>query len=164
MRMSNSFFRASPQGSRREDGAAPRRRERGQSLVEIALSMVFLIWLIAAIIDLGSALFTWIALRDAAQEGAIYGSLNPTDGAGIRLRVVTASNRPLDLAQAYTDGTLAISTAISNDNGLACTGTGDGITVALVYQYTPVIPMVSAIWSTIPIHATVTDTVLLPDC
>jgi Flp pilus assembly protein TadG len=138
------------------------RRERGQSLVEIAISMLFLIWLIAAIIDLGSALFTWISLRDAAQEGALYGSLNPTDSSGIRRRVITASNRPVDLAEAFngTPQTLTITPTYTGTP--PCTG--DSITVALVYQYTPIIAFVSAIWPTIPIHATVTDTVLLPAC
>lgn len=153
-------FRSSTRGTAATAGSAKQRRsERGQSLVEIALSMVFLIWLIAAIIDLGSALFTWIALRDAAQEGALYGSVNPADTPGIKLRVITASNRPLDLSRAYADGTLTIQKTIG---GPVCTGSA--VTVALVYQYTPVIPMVSAIWSTIPIHATVTDTILLPAC
>ena len=99
-------------------GSTSRRSERGQSLVEIALSMLFLIWLISAIIDLGSALFSWIALRDAAQEGALYGSVNPIDTPGIRMRVVTASNRPIDLAQAFADGTLTITKTIT---GNACT-------------------------------------------
>jgi len=135
------------------------RSERGQSLVEIALAMVFLIWLIAAVIDMGSALFTWIAMRDAAQEGALYGSLNPLDSNGIKVRVITSSNRPLDLSQAYNDGTLAINPTVS---GAACTG--GAIEVMVRYQYSPIIPMVSAIWPTIPIRATVTDTILLPTC
>jgi len=155
--MEMKLFR--PRPPRRREVAGQNPRELGQSLVEMALAMIFLVWLIAVIIDMGSALFTWIALRDAAQEGALYGSINPTDTANIKVRVVTSSDRPLDLAQAYSDGTLEINPTIS---GGACTG--GGITVMVRYQYTPIIPLVSAIWPTIPIRATVTDTILLPEC
>jgi len=126
--------------------------------------MVFLIWLIAAIIDMGSALFTWIALRDAAQEGALYGSIHPSDSNGIKVRVVTASNRPLNLRQAYTNGTLNIDPTLTVNSGTGTVCTGGAVKVAVSYRYTPIIPMVSAIWPTIPIRATVTDTILLPEC
>jgi Flp pilus assembly protein TadG len=137
------------------------RSERGQSLVEMALALLFLVWLIAAIIDLGTGLFTWIQLRDAAQEGALYGSVNPADTPGIKTRVITASNRPVDRPEAYTDGTLTVDVGPVN-HASACTG--DHITVSLAYEYTPLIPLVNAIYPTITVHATVTDTVLLPEC
>jgi Flp pilus assembly protein TadG len=155
--MAMQHLRPGPTQRVRAGGHNP--SERGQSLVEMALAMIFLVWLIAVIIDMGSALFTWIALRDAAQEGALYGSVNPTDTPTIKLRVVTSSDRPLDLVQAYEDGTLEINPTIG---GSACTG--GAITVMVRYQYTPIIPLVSAIWPTIPIRATVTDTILLPEC
>jgi len=50
--------------------------ERGQSLVEIALSITFLTMLVAGVVDLGRAFFTYIALRDAAQEGAAFASIS----------------------------------------------------------------------------------------
>lgn len=53
--------------------------QRGQSLVELALSLVFLIFLVAGIIDIGRAILTLIAMRDAVQEGVIYGSLHPLE-------------------------------------------------------------------------------------
>ncbi|MFC1879838.1 TadE/TadG family type IV pilus assembly protein, partial [Chloroflexota bacterium] len=55
----------------------------GQSLVEFAVALVFLLLLIAGIVDVSRALFTYMALRDAAQEGALYGSTNPLDTGGI---------------------------------------------------------------------------------
>jgi hypothetical protein len=33
--------------------------------------------LLAGTVELGQALFTWLAMRDAAQEGAYYGSISP---------------------------------------------------------------------------------------
>jgi hypothetical protein len=62
---------------------AGRPSERGQSLVELAVSVVFMVTLLAGIIDLGMAFINFIAMRDAAQEGAVYGSVNPTECAKI---------------------------------------------------------------------------------
>jgi Flp pilus assembly protein TadG len=51
--------------------------ERGQSLVELTLTFMILLVLLGGVLDLGRALFTFVALRDAAQEGAVYGSIQP---------------------------------------------------------------------------------------
>ncbi len=51
--------------------------ESGQSLVELALVLLFLIILTAGIVDLGRVLFYYVTLRDAAQEGAVYGAIYP---------------------------------------------------------------------------------------
>ena len=56
--------------------------ERGQSLSELALFLTFLFILLAGVVDLGRAFFTYITLRDAAQEGALYASYKPTDCGG----------------------------------------------------------------------------------
>ena len=39
------------------------------------MSMLFLTLLVAGVIDIGRAFFTYIALRDAAQEGAAFASI-----------------------------------------------------------------------------------------
>jgi Flp pilus assembly protein TadG len=44
--------------------------ERGQSLVEFSISLVIILWLLAGAVEFGIALFQYIQLRDAAQEGA----------------------------------------------------------------------------------------------
>jgi hypothetical protein len=75
-------------------------RDKGQSLVEFAFSMVILLILISGIADLGRAFFTYMALHDAAQEGAIYGSLNPEDTSGIIQRVRQTSQQPVNLMDA----------------------------------------------------------------
>ncbi len=53
--------------------------EKGQSLIELAISMIILLILLAGIVDLGRALFTRFTLMDAAEEGIIYGIGFPTD-------------------------------------------------------------------------------------
>ena len=66
--------------------------EHGQSMMEFAFGLVFLFVLISGIADGGRALFTYMTLRDAAQEGALYGSTNPTDTEKIVERVCNSSN------------------------------------------------------------------------
>ena len=50
-------------------------RQRGQSLVEMGLFLMVLLWLLAAAVDFGIGFFSYVAIRDAAQEGALYGSI-----------------------------------------------------------------------------------------
>lgn len=51
--------------------------EKGQSLVELAIGLVVLLWLLSGIFDVGRAIFTKFALQDAAEEGIIYGIMYP---------------------------------------------------------------------------------------
>lgn len=71
-----------------------RQRDRigGQALAEFALVLPLLLLLLMGLIDLGRITFTYIALEDAAQEGAIYAAHEPTDESAIIDRVKTSSN------------------------------------------------------------------------
>jgi hypothetical protein len=71
--------------------------ERGQSFVELAISIVFLLTLLAALIDLGWAFYTLIALRDAAQEAAVYASMCPHHPDLIIDRLEKSASAPLDM-------------------------------------------------------------------
>jgi Flp pilus assembly protein TadG len=51
--------------------------QRGQSLVEMALMMVVLLLIMAGVLDFGRMYFTYLALQNAAGEGASYGAINP---------------------------------------------------------------------------------------
>ena len=51
--------------------------EKGQSLVELALTSLIILTLLAGAGDFGMAFFSYVAIRDAAQEGALYGSIYP---------------------------------------------------------------------------------------
>jgi len=57
------------------------KNEKGQSLVEVALAMPLLIIIMMGILDLGRAYLTYIALSDAAAEGAAYAAIHPSDQA-----------------------------------------------------------------------------------
>jgi len=60
--------------------------ERGQSLVELAVSLPVILLLLIGTLDFGMAIFSYAILRDAAQEGAFYGSFNPANKAEIENR------------------------------------------------------------------------------
>jgi Flp pilus assembly protein TadG len=59
------------------------REDRGSALVELALIFPLLLLLIAGAVDFGSLIYSNIEVSDAAQAGALYGTLNPTDVIGI---------------------------------------------------------------------------------
>lgn len=73
--------RAADAGSRRSRGPAwprGRRRDKGQSLVEFALTLPLLLILVFGIIDFGNGLRAYIALTNGVREGARYGAIgNP---------------------------------------------------------------------------------------
>ena len=135
------------------------RFEKGQGLVEFAFVATILMVLVVGLIDLGRALFTFMALRDAAQEGATYGSIYPGESAAIELRTRDTSKRPVDLTN-----TSLVDVQI-NLLGPACAGTG--IEVEVIYpEFQLTTPLLSSILGsdTIPIKAKVTDTILTPPC
>ncbi len=53
------------------------KKQRGQSLVELGLTMMVMLWLLSGAVDFGLGFFAYVAIRDAAQEGALFGSINP---------------------------------------------------------------------------------------
>lgn len=137
--------------------------ERGQSLVELSISILILLTLLAGAVEFGIAFFQFVQLRDAAQEGALFGSLNPTLLTGtssdsVELRVRRSSSSPINL-----EDTTAV-TVTSVIIGSACEG--NGIKVDVSYNHKIFMPFVPQILgtTTIPLNASVTDTILSPVC
>ncbi len=54
-----------------------RRRSRGQSLVEFAIIVPMILVLLGIIADSGRLFFSYVAITNAAREGAIFGSSSP---------------------------------------------------------------------------------------
>lgn len=143
---------------KRGDPAKVQRGERGQSLVELALSLTVILLLLAGAVDFSMAYFSFSAMQDAAQEGALYGSVNPNDEDGIITRVRSASSNPVDLAD-----TTLVDVFVTVDEG-ACEG--DDVKVEVIYDYPVSMPFIGAIIGSqqITLNASVTDTVLQPAC
>ena len=138
--------------------------EKGQSLVEFAISLTFMLILLAGAVYFGIGLFYYVAMRDAAQEGALYGSMNPTDAGGIQTRVADAAGPGL-IRDLYDAGLLNVSVTYT---GAACEG--NGITVTLQHDYSLTwLPLGAFIepfigHDYIRLRAAVTDTILTPPC
>lgn len=52
--------------------------ERGQALVEAGLVFILVLLMLGGLVEFGWAYFHYLALQDAAGEGAAYGSMFPT--------------------------------------------------------------------------------------
>jgi Flp pilus assembly protein TadG len=51
--------------------------ESGQSLIEVAIGMIVLMIIFSGLVDFGRAYFAYIAIEDAANEGATFLSIRP---------------------------------------------------------------------------------------
>jgi Flp pilus assembly protein TadG len=164
------------------------KKERGQSLVEFTMSITFLVLLVAGVVDLGRAFFTYIALRDAAQEGAAYASIariypiQPMMCTEIMNRARSTSNtQVVDLGETdisinyydfwdvnlitpYACGSLNPDTS-ALDRTHTCFGTH--VVVRVTYPDFPLAtPFLGTLIGsqTVPISAWIEDTVLTPEC
>lgn len=141
-------------------------RERGQSLVELGVSLVILLYLLSGAAEFGVLFFQFVQLRDAAQEGALYGSMNPPLSAGdvtriaaIESRARNASTSPINL---ITDPGVGINVVVTD--GQYCEGGSLQITVTYPHHiFMPFMPQLLG-RNQIDLSAEVTDTILTPVC
>jgi Flp pilus assembly protein TadG len=146
--------------------------QRGQSLVELSISLVLLLILLSGAVEFGIAFFQFVQLQDAAQEGALYGSMNPSDCSNVLLRTQGASNSPVDLT---TDPGVTIEITIvdsATSTEYDCNDAGadnfdcenNGLRVDVTYQHKIFMPFLAQILNNnyLKLHASVTDTILSP--
>ena len=137
------------------------KREKGQSLIELAVGMVVLLTLLAGIVDLGRLLFFYIALRDAAQEGAVVGQLNPRDCNAIKARVDdylgVTSGAGYNVAVNVAHRTCVYSSTVPENS---CAGNDIDITVSAPFSF--MMPFMGG--QQITLEATINGTVLRPAC
>lgn len=126
------------------------RNEKGQSIVEMALLFPLLMLLLMGLLDLGRAYYVIVALRDAAEEGAIYASIQPEDITGIQERAadVTGELVPVE------PGDVSVN-APSLDPGQA-------ITVTVLHDYAFYMPLVEPFLPEegITLHGTATHAII----
>ena len=134
--------------------------------MEFAVSAMIILMLLVGIADFGRALFTYIALRDAAQEGAVYGSICPLDSSSIESYARKASNYPINLS----DTASVHFACVYMNNNAACGSSvpnpGVGIKVTVSYpQFQITMPLLGTILGkqTLPLSAEVIDTILRND-
>ncbi len=146
--------------------------ERGQSLVELAITLPILILLLLGTFDFGMAIFSYSMLRDAAQEGAFYGSFNPANTAEIENRARNISPRAEDdifSSPVQLRDTDLIKVNIKALGGF-CQGAKNGVAnslqVSVSYRYPILMPFVGRVIgsNTIPLTGTATNVILQPPC
>jgi Flp pilus assembly protein TadG len=134
------------------------KKEKGQSLMELAISVTLLILILAGIVDLGRAAYTQMALQDAAEEGVVYGVAFPNKCTEITNRVL--GNLSAGLHPETTSVNIEIGgTECSTATGVA--GNEMIVTVSQPFQIT--MPILGAITGqTIPLKATANGVLLRP--
>jgi Flp pilus assembly protein TadG len=146
--------------------------EKGQSLVELAITLPILILLLLGTLDFGMAIFSYSMLRDAAQEGAFYGSFNPTNAAEIENRARNISPRAEDVifsSPVQLRDTDAVKVSVEA-LGEACQGATNGVAnsieVRVSYRYPIMMPFAGRVIgsNTIPLTGIATNIILQPAC
>lgn len=146
--------------------------EKGQSLVELAVSLPIILLILLGTIDFSMALFSYSILRDAAQEGALYGSFNPAHAEGIENRarnILPRNEDEIFSSPVNLRDTVLVSVevdTIGDDCQGATRGVANSIQVDVVYQYPLVMPIIGSIIGsdTITLTGSATNIILQPPC
>jgi len=148
------------------------RSERGQSLVELAITLPILILLLLGTLDFGMAIFSYSMLRDAAQEGAFYGSFNPAN-------ITEIENRARNISPRAENVVFSSPVQLRNKDlvkvnvralGKFCQGAKNGVAnsiqVNVSYRYPILMPFIGQLIGsrTIPLTGTATNVILQPPC
>jgi Flp pilus assembly protein TadG len=146
--------------------------KRGQSLVEFAITLPILVLLLLGTLDFGMAIFSYSMLRDAAQEGAFYGSFNPTNISEIENRARNISPRTEDEVFSSPVRLRDVDAIKVNVKALgapcqgATKGVANSIQVNVTYRYPIMMPFVGLILGsdTIQLTGTASNVILQPTC
>lgn len=141
---------------------------KGQSLVEFGISLVFILFLLSGAVEFGIIFFQYVQLKDAAQEGALFGSsCVDCTTAEIEERTLGASSSPINMVE---DAGVSVVVLAEDRSGnskhpeTACEG--EALTVRVHYRhkiFMPFMPQLLGI-DYIDLVGSVTDTVLAPIC
>ncbi len=91
-----------------------RRLERGQSLLETALTVVTIFTILFWIFEIGWLMYTYTVMADAANEGVRYAIVHSGSAAGFTTNV---QNRVKSFASTSMHNTSSISVAVSGPDG-----------------------------------------------
>ena len=138
---------------------------KGQSLVEFAVGITVLLIILAGVVDVGRALFTFISYRDAAEEGAAYGALFPTYCNQVEDRALSILGYPPTIQANVTIDNYPCLAALTVSPTPSCLG--HTITVEVKDPHFEItMPFLSAIIGTnhFPLSAIVHNTIIRTPC
>lgn len=139
--------------------------ERGQSLVELSMVLIGVLMLLAGVADFGRMYFIHLTLRDAAQEGAAYGSTDAANYSEIENRVLDAVGDTLDPAEVTVSSEPTVP-PYHCAGIVPSTLEANAIRVTASYNMPIAVPFLGAIIGSneLPLSATVENTILTPPC
>ena len=111
------------------------RREKGQSLLELALILPVLLIVLAGVLDLGRLYYSYIAVTDAAAEGATYAAMHPDVG---------ERDEVFQRAQEASRGLVQIDNSMVEVDCPSVTS-GAPVTVTVSYSFTVATPLINVI-------------------
>lgn len=106
---------------------------KGQSILEFAFTLPFLLLLLVGIFDLGRATFYYSSITNSAREGARFGIINPDNVNGIRQRV-----RDYSFGIDSDPSTLTLRVRVRRNIE------ANTITVSVRYMFVPATPLIGA--------------------
>lgn len=141
------------------------RLQKGQGLVEFSLLAVFLMILFVGAVQFGYAYFVGVALSDAAQEGAAYASVDPTNFSEANARAIDS------LGWAVDPSTVNVNVSESTP-GVFCAGvdpytlTTNAIKVEIKHEIPIFVPFMGGFVgsNSIEISGVSENTILSPAC
>lgn len=129
-----------------------RNGQKGQSLLEMALVLPVLLIILAGLLDLGRLYYAYVAIKDAAGEGATFAAIHPEESSRAELyeRVQTASGGLVRIDPALIKVDCPVIAA------------GATVTVTVGYSFTVATPLVNAIvpGGVIPLRAVASEVIL----
>ncbi len=142
-----------------------RRSEKGQSLVELALIIVFVLIILAGLVDLGRMMYEYLTMRDAAQEGAGYAAIYPNYCDETVNRVMQNLPDENYAVLVSVNGIGCKSAATSDEVSLVNGCSGKEVIVALDHDFTVTMPLISVFTGpTVPMHVEIKDNIVRPKC
>lgn len=140
-----------------------KKQESGQSLVEFSVITTILIILLTGVVDVGRVYLNYMTMRDAAQEGAVYGSINPAHCHQVEERVLSLVRSPDNVTvEVLVDGQDCFSASPKTQ---ACIG--NEITVNVIDSEFPMIMPLANLFAkdgNIKLKASIAGTILRPGC
>jgi Flp pilus assembly protein TadG len=140
--------------------------ERGQSFVELAVSVTFLLTLMAAVVELAWGFYTMIALRDAATEAATYGAICPDKLDKVEKRFFKSSTAPIDMKDTAFQMCVVDPSAADPNACVTDPEIGFSVRVTVTKQHQILTPFVGSFigTQTFPLSVVTLNTVLRTTC
>lgn len=116
----------------------PNHRVQGQALVELTLTLPFLLLLLLATVDVGRLFYVYVGVQNAAREGAAYGSIHPTwwDATGPNTNANPRNIAYVSRQELGGDTSLVVTISCATTCASSTSLTGNTVTVSVARPFT----------------------------